>query len=190
MVQPKNRYSYFRRLQSELGFDAEEFVTDPTSQEYKKARQAMSQQPPDPIVTAEQVKQQAQLQGKQIDSRDKALDRQQEFALGLRRWSSKATWTLPRPESVQRSLSVEERLRRAAEAEQLLSNSLLQEAFSSLEADIVRQMYQVRLDDDCGAHATGARTANGPRGRQVLVARGARRRECESGTHLRGRRID
>jgi hypothetical protein len=83
MVQPKNRYSYVRRLQSELGFDAEEFVTDPTSQEYQKARQAMSQQQPDPIVTAEQVKQQAQLQGKQIDSRDKALDRQQEFALGI-----------------------------------------------------------------------------------------------------------
>lgn len=32
-------------------------------------------------------------------------------------------------------------------AEQLLSNPLLQEAFGSLESDLLRQMYAVRLDD-------------------------------------------
>jgi hypothetical protein len=83
LFQSKNRYALFRRMQSELGFEAEDFITDPSSDEYKKARAAMSQQPPDPIITAEQVKQNAQLQGKAIDSRDKALDRNLERALAI-----------------------------------------------------------------------------------------------------------
>lgn len=83
LVQSKNRYALARRLQSELGFDAEDFVTDPTSKEYTDARKAMSQQPPDPIVTAEGIRQNASLQEKQIDSRDKALDRDLERALEI-----------------------------------------------------------------------------------------------------------
>lgn len=83
LFQAKNRYALFRRMQSELGFDAEDFITDPSSPEYQQARKQMSQQPPDPVVTAEQVKGQAQLQGKMIDSHDKALDRNLEGALEL-----------------------------------------------------------------------------------------------------------
>jgi hypothetical protein len=44
-------------------------------------------------------------------------------------------------------LSLEERQIRGVAAEQLLSNELLQEAFGSLEADLLKQMYAVRLDD-------------------------------------------
>lgn len=68
----------------------------------------------------------------------------------LRSWKSKAASIWRPPASVQRSLSAEERVRKSAEAEQLLSNPLLREAFNSLEADILRQMYAVRLDDKEG----------------------------------------
>lgn len=83
LVQAKNLYAMFRRLQTEVGMEAEDFVTDPNSEEYKQARQAMSQQAPDPLVTAEGIKQQANIQGKVIDSHDKALERQQERDLAI-----------------------------------------------------------------------------------------------------------
>lgn len=57
LIQPKNVYALFRRLQTEMGFEAEDFVTDPQSPEYQQFMQQASQQP-DP----EQQKIQAQLQ--------------------------------------------------------------------------------------------------------------------------------
>ena len=68
--------------------------------------------------------------------------------LRLRKWKSRAALTLPRPALVPKLHSHEERSRRGAEAAQLLENPLLREAFSNFEADVVRQMYQVKLDDE------------------------------------------
>lgn len=83
LVQSKNIYALFKRLQSELGMENENFITDPNSDEYKQVQQAMSQHAPDPYLEAEKLKGQAGLQEKLIDSRDKALDRDQEQALEI-----------------------------------------------------------------------------------------------------------
>jgi hypothetical protein len=82
LVQPKNVYALFRRAQTELGFETEDFITDPSSQEYQQW--AQSQKPPtDPYVTGKQIDAQTRMQEKQIDSRDKAMDRAQESALKI-----------------------------------------------------------------------------------------------------------
>lgn len=65
----------------------------------------------------------------------------------LQGWRSSRGLTLPRRESEPKLLSPEERSRRGVEAQQLLENPLLREAFSNGEADILRQMYQAKLDD-------------------------------------------
>jgi hypothetical protein len=82
LVQPKNVFSLFRRIQTELGFETEDFITDPSSPEYQQW--AASQKPPeDPYVTGKQIDAQVRAQEKQIDSRDKALDRAQQGALKI-----------------------------------------------------------------------------------------------------------
>lgn len=83
LVQPKNIFALFKRMQAELGMENEDFATDPASPEYQKAAQAASQQQPDPYVTAEQMKQQGNLQGKMIDAHEAALDRAQERDLTI-----------------------------------------------------------------------------------------------------------
>lgn len=82
LIQPRNVYALFRRMQVELGFEAEDFITDPSSPEYE---QATTQQPPppDPYITGKQIDQQTRLQEKQIESRDKAMDRNQELAIKI-----------------------------------------------------------------------------------------------------------
>lgn len=76
LIQPKNVYALFRRMQTELGLENEDFITDPA--------QAPPQQPqPDPYLQSEEIKAQTRLQEKQIDSRDKALDRAQERDLKI-----------------------------------------------------------------------------------------------------------
>jgi hypothetical protein len=45
---------------------------------------------------------------------------------------------------------VQQRNQRAVTAQQLLENSLLQEAFGAVEADLVRQLKACRLDDKDG----------------------------------------
>lgn len=83
LIQAKNVYAFFKRTQSELSMENEDFITDPESQEYKQAQAAASQQPPDPYVTAEQMKQKGSLQGKVIDAHEAALDRAQERDLTI-----------------------------------------------------------------------------------------------------------
>lgn len=83
LIQTKNIHAFFKRTQSELGLENEDFITDPTSDEYKQAKAAMSQQQPDPFVTAEQMKQQGALRGKMIDAHEKDLDRAQERDLTI-----------------------------------------------------------------------------------------------------------
>jgi hypothetical protein len=65
----------------------------------------------------------------------------------LRPSKLKAGWTSRRPALEQRSLSPEERVRRGEMAQELLRNSLLNEAIISIEADLLAQMYAVKLDD-------------------------------------------
>lgn len=82
LVQPQNVYALVSRLQTELGFENEPFVTDPASPEYQ---QFMSQQkpPPDPYVLGAQIKAQADTQRAVIDAKNKALDRAQERDLTI-----------------------------------------------------------------------------------------------------------
>lgn len=73
----------------------------------------------------------------------------------LLRWSSTLESTSPRLELVPKSpptgtLSAEQRRLRAVSAQQLLENTLLQEAFTAVEADLVKQMRGCRLDDKDG----------------------------------------
>jgi hypothetical protein len=89
LVQPKNVYALFRRAQTELGFETEDFITDPSSKEYQQW--AQSQKPPtDPYVTGKQIDAQTRAQEKQIESRDKALDRAQERDLAITEMELKA----------------------------------------------------------------------------------------------------
>jgi hypothetical protein len=83
LIQSHNIFSLFKRMQSELGLENEDFITDPSSDEYKKASQQASQPAPDPYVTAEQMKQQGNLQGKMIDAHQQDLDRAQERDLTI-----------------------------------------------------------------------------------------------------------
>jgi hypothetical protein len=89
LVQPKNVYALFRRAQTELGFETEDFITDPASDEYKQW--AASQKPPtDPYVTGKQIDAQTRMQEKQIETRDKAMDRAQERDLAITEMELKA----------------------------------------------------------------------------------------------------
>lgn len=71
LIQPKNVFALFRRMQVELGFENDAFITDPSSPEFQQAQQGQSE---DPIVTAEKVKQGGQLQAKQIDQQTEAAN--------------------------------------------------------------------------------------------------------------------
>lgn len=75
LIQAKNAYAFGMRMQKELGFEGEPFITDPNSPEYKQFMQQASKQPPDPYLEGEKIKSQTKLQEKQIESRDKAQDR-------------------------------------------------------------------------------------------------------------------
>lgn len=82
LIQPKNVYALFRRMQTELGFEAEDFITDPASPEYQQAT-AQQPPPPDPYIEGKKIDQQTRLQEKSIESRDKALDRNQDLAIAV-----------------------------------------------------------------------------------------------------------
>jgi hypothetical protein len=76
LVQPANAYAYMLRLQAELGFESEQFLTDPESKEYQQW--AQSQQPPaDPYIEGAKIKAQTDLQKAQLDASNKAADRAQ-----------------------------------------------------------------------------------------------------------------
>lgn len=82
LIQPQNVFALMNRIQTELGFENESFVTDPSSDEYK---QFMSQQkpPPDPYVQGAQIKAQSDIQKATLDAKNKALDRAQERDLKI-----------------------------------------------------------------------------------------------------------
>ena len=80
LVQPKNMYALFRRFMTEMGFENDDFATDPKSPEY--AQYLKSQQGrTDPFVEGEQIKAQAQVQKQQLIEVGKDKDRAQDFAL-------------------------------------------------------------------------------------------------------------
>lgn len=80
LVQSKNMYSLFRRFQTEMGFENDEFATDPKSPEYAQYQQSQ-QGRTDPFVEGEQIKAQAQVQKQQLIEQGKDKDRAQDFAL-------------------------------------------------------------------------------------------------------------
>lgn len=83
LIQPKNVYALFKRMQAEMGLEGEDFITDPASPEYQQFIQAQSQTGPDPYIEGEKLKAQTRLQEAQIESHDKALDRAQERDLTI-----------------------------------------------------------------------------------------------------------
>jgi hypothetical protein len=75
LIQPKNVYSLFRRFQVELGFENEDFITDPDSEDYQKWAAQAGQQPPDPYLEAERMKAATKQQEIASNDRNKAADR-------------------------------------------------------------------------------------------------------------------
>lgn len=80
LVQPKNMFSLFRRFQTEMGFENDEFATDPSSPEYEQFMKSQ-QGHKDPFVQGEEIKAQAQTQKQQLIEQGKDKDRAQDFAL-------------------------------------------------------------------------------------------------------------
>lgn len=70
LVQSNNMYALFRRFQTEMGFENDEFATDPKSQEYQRYMQSQ-QGAKDPFVQGEEIKAQANMAGKQLDAQVK-----------------------------------------------------------------------------------------------------------------------
>lgn len=71
LIQPKNVFALFRRMQTEMGFEQDDFITDPKSPEYQQFIAKQSQPPPDPYVIGKQMDAQAKSQGQQIDAQIK-----------------------------------------------------------------------------------------------------------------------
>lgn len=75
LIQPKNVYEMFVRMQSELGLEGANFITDPNSPEYQQFMQNQAQnQQPDPYLQAEQLKAQTNQQKAQTDAMVKIRD--------------------------------------------------------------------------------------------------------------------
>lgn len=70
LVQPQNVFELFTRMQTELGFEMANFITDPSSPEYQQFMKSQQGQT-DPFVQGEQVKAQANMAGKQLDAQVK-----------------------------------------------------------------------------------------------------------------------
>lgn len=73
LIQPNNVFSLFKRMQTELGFENEAFITDPNSPEYKAFMKAQTP-PEDPYVTGKKID--AQVKGQQLkaDQQEKVID--------------------------------------------------------------------------------------------------------------------
>lgn len=82
LVQSKNMYALFRRVQASLGFENDEFATDPGSPEYKQYQESQQGQK-DPFVQGEEVKAQANMAGKQLDAQVKREGMAQERDLKI-----------------------------------------------------------------------------------------------------------
>lgn len=77
LIQPKNVFSLFARMQTELGFENEQFITNPESPEYQQFVQSQ-QGGEDPFITGEKIKAQANTQKAMIDANTRDKDRAQE----------------------------------------------------------------------------------------------------------------
>lgn len=77
LIQPKNVYSLFRRLQTELGFESEDFATDPNSPEYQQMMQAQAGQP-DPETMKIQAQMQLEREKAQMSAQVEASKQQQQ----------------------------------------------------------------------------------------------------------------
>lgn len=82
LIQPTNVFSLFRRMQTELGFENEAFITDPQSPEFQKFMESQ-QGGEDPFITGEKIKADASLQKQQMVEAGKDKDRAQEAALTI-----------------------------------------------------------------------------------------------------------
>lgn len=81
LVQPNNVFALARRAQVELGFENEDFLTDPKSPEYKAASQ--SAPPPDPYLEGEKIKAQQRAAENQTNAQLKVREQDQEMALEI-----------------------------------------------------------------------------------------------------------
>jgi hypothetical protein len=98
LVQPKNVFAYFRRLQTELGFEGESFITDPDSPEYQQWAASQQQpQQPDPYVVGKQMDGQTRLQEKMIDATVKREQMAQDYDLAVTKLEVETAVDLGRP---------------------------------------------------------------------------------------------
>src|SRR5262249_32262248 len=74
MVQPRNVFALASRLQAELGFENEDFFTDPSSAEYQQFKASQPQPPEDPYVTGEKIKAQTKMVDAQQKQQEKVID--------------------------------------------------------------------------------------------------------------------
>jgi hypothetical protein len=82
LIQPQNVFDLFKRMQTELGFEMANFITDPASPEYKKFQESQQGQK-DPFVQGEEIKAQANMAGKQLDAQVKREGMAQERDLTI-----------------------------------------------------------------------------------------------------------
>jgi hypothetical protein len=82
LIQPQNVFELFKRMQTELGFEMANFITDPSSPEYKKFQESQQGQK-DPFVQGEEIKAQANMAGKQLDAQVKREGMAQERDLKI-----------------------------------------------------------------------------------------------------------
>jgi hypothetical protein len=76
LIQPKNVFALFRRMQTELGLENEDFITDPSESEPPQPQK-------DPYVQAEEIKAQTRMQEKQVDAQLKSAELAQERDLKI-----------------------------------------------------------------------------------------------------------
>lgn len=82
LIQPQNVFALFRRMQVELGFENENFITDPSSPEYEKFMASEKPQP-DPLVQAQTINSQEKLAEKKIDAQVKMAQMAQDRDLKI-----------------------------------------------------------------------------------------------------------
>lgn len=84
LIQPINVYEMFTRMQSELGLEGANFITDPKSGEYKQFMDDRAKnQPQDPFIQGEQIKAQSTQQKAQIDAAVKTRGQDMEQATAI-----------------------------------------------------------------------------------------------------------
>jgi hypothetical protein len=84
LIQPKNVFALFKRIQTELGFEQDDFITDPQSPEYQQFVQSQGTPQPDAtVMAAEQLKANAALQKATIDASVKTRGQNLDQALGI-----------------------------------------------------------------------------------------------------------